>query len=126
MNFLKKSIVNIYSFKPFTRKMARFPYELIFFVDSNSWTFAKTMPDWPHFYIVRQPVDESLFVKLVEHIRQFGYKGAFYEKMITYFEEDGLIYWTMGNPVDETTIINRTSKVNSYEERLRNGTLPKE
>lgn len=94
-------------------------YELKQFIDSTKWTYAKTMPDWPHYYIVRSKVDENLFVKLVEHICQFGYQGSFYNKPITYFDEDGLIYWTMGNPVNETTIINRTSKENSYEERLK-------
>jgi len=32
----------------------------------------------------------------------------------------------MGNPFDETSIINRTIKKNSFEERLKSGTLPKE
>lgn len=30
----------------------------------------------------------------------------------------------MGAPVEETTIINRCLKENSYEARLKNGTLP--
>ena len=44
---------------------------------------------------------------------------------ITYFEEDGLLYWTMGAPIKETIIINRCLVENSFEARLRNGTLPK-
>lgn len=107
-------------------EMERFPFELNQFIKSVDWAYAKTMPDWPHYYIVRDKVDESLFVKLVEHIRQFGYEGYYYDKTIMYFEEDGLIYWTMGYPIDETTIINRSSKENSYEERQKRGTLPKE
>ena len=43
---------------------------------------------------------------------------------ITYYDEDGLVYWTMGAPLSETTIINRCKKENSYEYRLANGTLP--
>lgn len=100
------------------------PVALREFVDSVKWTFAKTMPQWPHEYIVRKQVDENLFEQLVRHIRANGYEGVFYEKIITYFEEDGLIYWTMGNPINETTIINRCKKENSYECRLKNGTLP--
>jgi len=87
--------------------MGRFPSDLKEFIDGITWTYAKTMPEWPHFYIVRSKVDENLFVKLIEHIRQYGYQGKFYNETYTYFEEDGLIYWTMGNPVFETTIINR-------------------
>lgn len=89
------------------------------------WTFAKTMPTWPHCYIVRGKVDESFFVRIVEHIRRFGYQGWFYKKPITYFEEDGFVYWTMGAPIDETTIINRAKKEDSYEYRLKNNMLPK-
>ena len=43
---------------------------------------------------------------------------------ITYFDEGGLVYWTMGAPVEETEIINRCKKESSYEYRLAHGTLP--
>ena len=45
------------------------------FIDSVQWTFAKTMPEWPHEYIVRERVNEDLFVKLVQHIRWQGYES---------------------------------------------------
>jgi len=106
--------------------MERFPRELKLFIDTTVWTFAKTMPDWPHHYIVRSKVEESLFIKLVEHIRRFGYQGWFYKKQLTYFDEDGYMYWTMGNPIDVTTIVNRAKKEDSYECRLKNATLPKD
>jgi hypothetical protein len=96
------------------------------FVDSCRWTFAKTMPLWPHEYIVRDRRDYKLFVELVQHIRQHGYEGRFYAKPITYFDEDGLVYWTMGAPVEETVIVNRCPKENTYEVRLRNGALPEQ
>lgn len=83
------------------------------------------MPEWPHEYLVRGRVDEELFEKMVEHIRSNGYLGRFYDRPITYYEEDGLVYWTMGAPVHETTIINRCRKEDSFEYRLQNGTLPK-
>lgn len=82
------------------------------------------MPDWPHHYIVKRKVDENLFLKLVEHIHHFGHQEWFYKKQITYFEEDGLMYWTMDDSIDETTIINMAKKEGSYENRLKNGTLP--
>ena len=90
--------------------MERFTCELKQFIESVKWTYAKNIPDWPHYYIIRAKVDEILFVKLVKHIRLYGYQGAFYKMIYTYFEEEGLIYWTMGNPVDVTTIINRAKK----------------
>ncbi len=88
------------------------------------WTFAKTMPKWPHEYIVRDRVDESRFVELVCHIRQNGYEGTFYQKSITYFDDDGMVYWTMGSLISETTIINRCRKEDSYEYRRDHNTLP--
>jgi hypothetical protein len=100
------------------------PQALKEFIDSCQWTFAKTMPEWPHEYIVRKRVDENLFVRLVRHIRANGYEEKFYEKTITYYDDRGIIYWTMGAPIDETTIINRCRKEDSYEHRKLKGTLP--
>jgi hypothetical protein len=100
-----------------------FPVDLRDFVDSAKWTFAKTMPEWPHEYIVRERVDEELFVTLVQHIREYGYEGKFYSKTMTYYDEDDRVYWMMGAPLDETIIVNRCKKEDSYESRLRNGLL---
>ena len=101
------------------------PESLRQFVTSCQWTFAKTYAStWPHEYIVRDRVDEELFLQLVQHIRKYGYEGSFYAKRITYFDEDGLVYWTMGSPLETTTIVNRCKKEQTYECRLKHGTLP--
>jgi hypothetical protein len=102
-----------------------FPPSLRAFVNEQKWTFAKTYATtWPHEDLVRDHVDEELFVLLVRHIRQYGYEGKFYRKPFTYFDEDGMVYWTMGAPIEETTIVNRCRKEDTYECRLKNGTLP--
>jgi len=108
------------------RDFVPFPAELREFVGTSRWTFAKTMPEWPHEYIVRDRVDPALFEALVRHIREHGFDGRFYDRILTYFAEDGLLYWTMGNPVEETTIVNRCREEGSYECRRRNGTLPEQ
>ena len=100
------------------------PADLQLFIQTERWTFAKTMPDWPHEYLVRGRVDERLFVRLVEHIRASGYQGRFYSRAITYFDHDGFTYWTMGEPVEETTIVNRCRKEDTFEARLGRGNLP--
>ena len=42
----------------------RLPAHLRAFVDGETWTFAKTYADtWPHEYLVRDQVDEDLFVQ---------------------------------------------------------------
>ena len=50
--------------------------------------------------------------------------GSFYKKKITYYDEDDLVYWTMGAPVEETTIINRCRKEQTYAYRLAHNDLP--
>ena len=82
------------------------------------------MPEWPHEYLVRDRVDTHLFESLVRHIREHGTEGRFYSRALIYFAEDGLLYWTMGEPIEETTIINRCREQDSFENRLKNGTLP--
>ena len=52
--------------------------------------------------------------QLVHHIRANGYEGKFYRKTITYYDDGGLVYWTMGAPFEETTIINRCRKEDTY------------
>ena len=54
-----------------------FPASLRAFVDVAEWTFAKTMPEWPHEYILRDRVDEELFERLVVHILEHGVEGRF-------------------------------------------------
>jgi hypothetical protein len=101
------------------------PEDLRRLVSEAKWTYAKAMPRWPHEYIVRQQVDGDLFERLVRHIRSNGFEGRFYSRRLIYYEADGLLYWTMGAPLDETTIVNRCKKEDSCESRLRSGTLPK-
>ena len=79
------------------------------FVDSERWTFAKTMPRNPHHYIVRANVDDNLFVSAVTFIREHGYVEQWYKYRFTYYDYNGHKYWTMGSPLDETIILNRAS-----------------
>lgn len=103
-----------------------FPPHLRAFVDGQAWTFAKTMPLWPHEYIVRERVAGALFEELVRHIRAHGQEGRFYEKVLVYFEDAGKVYWTMGAPLPETIIVNRCRSEDTYERRLKAGTLPQD
>jgi len=95
------------------------------FVAAQSWRFAKTYPNWPHRYIVRKEVDETSFLEFVGIIRKDGHKGRFYDREIIYYDLDEYTYWTMGAPIEETDIINRALKKDTYEERLKRGELPK-
>lgn len=83
------------------------------------WTFAKTMPFAPHEYIVRDkcPLTDEEFVYFVDMQRQIGVKERWGNYNNSYLYIDNYKYWTMGAPIEETTVINR-AKVNVLEDTL--------
>ncbi len=87
------------------------------FVSRYPWTFAKTYATFaPHEYYVKEKLDvqgQEEFIWFVEFIRDYGFECKFAGKTHTYYEIDGHYYWTMGNPIDETFILNRC-KVEDY------------
>jgi hypothetical protein len=68
------------------------------------WQKAKSQ-DFPHSYTVREWFPDD-FEQAVLIIRHYGVAERFYNKTYLYLHLDGLKYWTMGFPVDETIIIN--------------------
>jgi hypothetical protein len=84
--------------------------ELRSFVQESKWTFAKSMRQTPHEYTLRRDAkDEALFERVVMHIRQVGYQQTWGNAIYTYLDIDGWQYWTMGSPLDQTILINRTA-----------------
>jgi hypothetical protein len=77
------------------------------YIENNFWKPSKMKET--HAYIVREwePHRDHEFVAMVKLIRLYGKIENFYRNKYTYLYLDGLKYWTMGNPIDETTIINR-------------------
>jgi hypothetical protein len=79
------------------------------------WQYAKTMPQWPHEYTVRhwRPDLDSDFAAFAAHIRRNGVVKPWPREASTpryrhtYLEMDVWEYWTMGEPIPETTVINR-------------------
>jgi hypothetical protein len=77
-------------------------------IKAQTWTFAKTMPQCPHWYSVRKRwANEEDFEWLVRIIRTYGFREPYGKLMYTAWIDQGFKYWTMGWPVEETTIINR-------------------
>lgn len=121
-----------FSFKK-RREPEKFSVALKTFVNTVEWKWAKTYADtWPHWYIKVEDVSNSLFVKLLHHIRDNGAVGNFYNSRNIYYEEDGWVYWTLYSPFkkydypyEEEPIINRCPKEDTYEARLLSGRLPK-
>ena len=95
------------------------------FVDSATWTFAKTYATtWPHEYIVSKPENAEMLLALARHIFEHGVNGRFYSQVRKYHHEDGKVYWSMDDTPESTTLINRCNDEQTYEARLKNGTLP--
>lgn len=90
------------------------------YIRESRWQFAKMMPQWPHEYTVRRwrPRLEPQFDAIVELIRRAGTVKPWppdaehpsYHH--TYLGLDGWEYWTMGEPVRETVVINRARLAN--------------
>ena len=85
------------------------------YVATVRWQFAKTMPQWPHEYTVRKwrPDLEDQFEQFATLIRHEGIVKPWPADSPTpryhhtYLELDGWSYWTMGEPIPETEVINR-------------------
>lgn len=79
------------------------------------WTFAKSMPETPHSYVVRgRALDEAAFDRAVKVIRTFGEPGKFYSRTNIYLTSDDTKWWTMGAPLEETIIINQAATDQVY------------
>lgn len=79
------------------------------------WTFARSMPDSPHSYVVRaKTLNERDFMRAVRVIRTFGEPGKFYSMTNIYLTHEGMKWWTMGDTLDGTVIINQATTEQTY------------
>ena len=94
---------------PFTIDAARA------YIAKVEWRFARTMPQWPHEYTVLRwsrefERDFLAFVALIRvagTVKPWPYGSNEPRYHHTYLQVDAWEYWTMGEPVPETTLINR-------------------
>jgi hypothetical protein len=77
-------------------------------VNGLPFRFAKTMPQWPHWYVVRAPENEEIYVALFNAIREHGYDQKFRGRPQRYLElGDGYKYWAMTTFLPASRVINR-------------------
>lgn len=75
-----------------------------------SWQFASTMPDAPHSYVVRgKTLHDPDFLRAVRVIRTFGEPGKFYKRVNVYLTIGDKKWWTMGDTLEGTIIINQAT-----------------
>lgn len=77
------------------------------FIAGAKWTYAKTMPRWPHWYIVKDWVDPVEFEAMCRFIVGNGEVRKMARWVRPYLDVDEYYYWTMGAAPEDTTIINR-------------------
>ena len=103
-----------------------FPDELRTFVDTASWRFARTYAaTWPHEYVLRNQENAEMILALARHIFEHGIDGRFYSQVRKYHHEAGKVYWSMADAPEGATLINRCNEEQTFEARLKAGTLPK-
>ena len=85
---------------------------------SHRWQFAKTVPESPHWYTLRQEWDDDfLFEQVVRYIRANGYADTYAGHQYVKWNHGGFQYWTMGAPVSETILINRARITRTVEDK---------
>jgi len=83
--------------------------------DKLPFKVAKTMPNIPHSYVVRNSMNNDEYVKLYKAIIEKGRVGYFYKtRRIYYYRGDGYKYWYMASRVCSSGIINRADENISY------------
>ena len=99
------------------------------FAGQAEWRFAKSIPTWPHFYIVEENLpDQAAFRRAKAFVRTSGYGGKFFDMDVFYFDADGWTYWAspLANPPESQYMLNKCKTEYSYESCVRSGTLPPE
>ena len=87
-------------------------YEVAAALLKGSYTFAKTMPEHPHHYTLRQNwQNDELFESVVQYMRDNSFTETFKKINYKMFPLNGDKYWTMGAPLKDTILINRASHV---------------
>jgi len=97
------------------------------YIAAVRWQLAKTMPQWPHEYTVRdwRPDLATAFEAFARLIRETGEVKPWPRDSAnpryhhTYLTLDEWEYWTMGEPITNTTVINRARLISGSEKSSR-------
>jgi hypothetical protein len=86
-------------------------------ISKCKWTWARTYLDIPHEYIARYKCEllDSEFVEFFNAQRRFGIKERWANTWHQYLYLDGYKYWTMGNPLEVTKVMNRQKLFDEFD-----------
>lgn len=76
--------------------------------EANEFIFAKSMPETPHWYMLKYKcTNKQMFERVVMYIREHGVEEEFFGRKYIYLVIGHWKYWTMGDPLATTILINR-------------------
>jgi hypothetical protein len=83
------------------------------FVKGQDWQFSKTMPQWPHWYIIRGEGNRvGHFDRLAKLVERHGYDDPWGTKPRRYLRIDNFKYWVL-----DEEVLNRAAPISSAEVR---------
>jgi hypothetical protein len=83
------------------------------YIDSMEWKFAKSMPQWPHWYVVRKSGSAREFDFVGRLIKKFGYKDTWGNRSDSYLVIGRFKYW----PIED--VLNRAAPLSNAAVRKR-------
>lgn len=86
-------------------------------INQVKWTWAKTYVSLPHEYIVRGRcgLTDQEFEYLIHAQRERGIPEQWHKYNFPYLYIDGYKYWTMGDSIENTTVINRQKVFSEFD-----------
>ena len=86
-------------------------------IEKGKWIWAKTYPSIPHEYIIRNKcgLSDDEFLYLVVAQRTYGVHEQWHKYNFPYLYLDGYKYWTMGDAIEETIILNRQKVFSEFD-----------
>jgi hypothetical protein len=100
-----------------TKKLAKPAKEQIArtraYINSMEWKFSKSMPQWPHWYVLREDSSAREFDFLHRLIRKFGYPDKWGSRTDYYLVVGKFKYWAIDN------VLNRATPISNAEMKKR-------
>jgi hypothetical protein len=87
-------------------------------IAGRHWQQARSRSN-PHSYTLRQWGHEKTFELIVLHIREYGYEAVFAGSVYTQYDCGDHFYWTMGNSLPTTVVLNRKPLPDSKAEEAK-------
>src|SRR5512143_3490428 len=90
------------------------------FIKSQEWRFARTMPQWPHWYIVGGKGNQSRqFNRFANLIKEYGEEDRWGRHTLCFLRIDSYKYWVMGEIINRAAPIPSTEVLRRGKEWLR-------